>query len=520
MLRLTTCVCLVAVILGACTGSAFRGDATAVTEPKESLTDKAWKLRNDGAPADQFINVQKSAVAQLRRGESPDDAVTVLEQMGLFYQIVGDYANALLYYQEAVDSLKNIPLRSRNEGAIQLFGDLSSLYRLVGMQQEALAYNDSALVESRRQGGVMSADVYVSRANIFADIGEVDSIGRCYDLGVAAVMTGRTNADKDYLVAYINAERAYSLLEDYPEDTDSVQRAVILLRRMLEFDNAYNSPYEFSLGYGLCLLGNVSDGLPMMEEAARAIADQEDIDLLVYAQKKLMQQYVRSGLGDRMLKLYPDYEITVDSLFNLKKTEYIIGASIRYETEKKSMEIEMLASRLAIKKMQTTSIVLGSIVVALVLGIVIALIVKRYRRERHKRQEIQGDLVTLQKSHDENLKRTHMLEQDLTLKINSNNELLSTPQLITTELQGKFSRAFHALYPDVIPSIKKKHPEITANDEIVCMLIFLKHTTDEVAAYLGISRQSVNTTRYRLRQKLHLPENVKLDAYIQSFPGQ
>lgn len=103
--------------------------------------------------------------------------------------------------------------------------------------------------------------------------------------------------------------------------------------------------------------------------------------------------------------------------------------------------------------------------------------------------------------------------------MNSNHEILTTPQLITGELQGKFRRAFNALYPDVIPALKESHPEITPNDELVCMLIYLQHTTEEIAVFLGISRQSVNTTRYRLRQKFHLLEKTKLDDYIKNFAG-
>lgn len=334
-LRLTTFIFAIAIMVCSCSDHDKDRESKLKTDSRESLTDKAWKLRNDGAPSDQYINLQKSAVAQLRRGESVDDAVKVLEQMGLFYQIVGDYTNALLYYQEAVDSLAYLPTKNRNEGTIQLYGDLSSLYRLAGMQKEALAYSDSALVESRRQGGVMSSDIYVMRAIIFGEMGERDSVSHCYDLGVNAVRNGRTNANKEYLESYVNAERAYYLLETYPDRPDSVDRAVKFLRRTLEFDNADNTPYILSLGEGLCLQGNFKEGLQMMEEATEEIADQGDFEVLAYAYRELMQQYERAGMGSKMLYLYPKYQEMQDSLHDMKKADYIIGASIRYETEKK-----------------------------------------------------------------------------------------------------------------------------------------------------------------------------------------
>lgn len=515
-LRLTICICIYSMMLCSC-DSNNKSPKTNSKSQKESLTDKAWKLRNDGAPADQFINLQKTAVAELRRGESADDAVKVLEQMGLFYQITGDYTNALLYYQEASDSLSKVKSEDRGEGAIQLYGDLSSLYVQAGMQKEALAYNDSALAVSAQLGGLMVGDLYARRAIIYWNLGLLDSVCHIYDLGIEAVRNRQIKKNNEYVESFINAERAFFLLDTWPNNKDTVEHAVRLLQRRLEFDYADDTLYKLPLGEGLCILGNVKEGLAMMEETAEKLAQLEEIEELYYAYRELMQQYERLEMGEKMLKIYPLFQEMQDSVTNLKKTEYVVGESMRYETEKKNLEIEMLANKLALKRIQVTSIVLGSILIAIILLLVIVVITRRYKREQIRRQQALIEREELQKTHDENLKRTQALEQDLNIKMNTNSEILATPQLITNDLQGKFSRAFQALYPDTIPSIKKRHPDITPNDEMVCMLIYLKHTTDEIAIFLGISRQSVNTTRYRLRKKLRLGENEKLDEYIQGF---
>ncbi len=48
------------------------------------------------------------------------------------------------------------------------------------------------------------------------------------------------------------------------------------------------------------------------------------------------------------------------------------------------------------------------------------------------------------------------------------------------------------------------------------MLIFLQRTTQEMTVFLGISRASVNTARYRLRQKFGLDKLVDLDEFLTS----
>ena len=57
-------------------------------------------------------------------------------------------------------------------------------------------------------------------------------------------------------------------------------------------------------------------------------------------------------------------------------------------------------------------------------------------------------------------------------------------------------------------------PNITKNEELLCMLILLNQSTEEIARILGIASASVTRIRYRLRPKLNIPEKASLDAEI------
>ena len=123
-------------------------------------------------------------------------------------------------------------------------------------------------------------------------------------------------------------------------------------------------------------------------------------------------------------------------------------------------------------------------------------------------------MADLQESKEQLSERVDVLEQDLSAGMNSNSHILSKPQLITGTEEGKFRRAFNVLFPHFISKLKQDYPKITANDELLCMLIYLKHTSEEISVYLGISRASVNSARYRLRMKFALPKDVDLDSFI------
>lgn len=90
----------------------------------------------------------------------------------------------------------------------------------------------------------------------------------------------------------------------------------------------------------------------------------------------------------------------------------------------------------------------------------------------------------------------------------SHNDVIDTfrrdlsPTLLSGEDEIHFRQPFAALYPNYLPVLRSRCPELTKSDELFCMLIMLNQSTDEAALTLGISRASVNPARSRIRKKL------------------
>ncbi|MGK7393611.1 MAG: helix-turn-helix transcriptional regulator [Candidatus Cyclobacteriaceae bacterium M3_2C_046] len=62
-----------------------------------------------------------------------------------------------------------------------------------------------------------------------------------------------------------------------------------------------------------------------------------------------------------------------------------------------------------------------------------------------------------------------------------------------------------------------KHPKLTPNDIRICQLLKDKRTSKEIANELNIMPSSVNTSRYRIRRKLHLKKDQDLTTYLHKF---
>ena len=94
------------------------------------------------------------------------------------------------------------------------------------------------------------------------------------------------------------------------------------------------------------------------------------------------------------------------------------------------------------------------------------------------------------------------------------------PAFFVANGRQQFRKAFIKSYPSFIYLIRKAIPQITAGEELLCMLIHLNQSTDDIVAILGISRKSVNQARYRLRLKINLPTHFSLEKYIRRLTSE
>jgi DNA-binding CsgD family transcriptional regulator len=73
---------------------------------------------------------------------------------------------------------------------------------------------------------------------------------------------------------------------------------------------------------------------------------------------------------------------------------------------------------------------------------------------------------------------------------------------------------FEKVYPGFFHSLKQQSPDITLAEQRMAALCKLQVTPKEAANLLGISPNSVNKTRQRLRSRLGLDPDANLEQYF------
>lgn len=77
-----------------------------------------------------------------------------------------------------------------------------------------------------------------------------------------------------------------------------------------------------------------------------------------------------------------------------------------------------------------------------------------------------------------------------------------------------FQKFFEEVHANFFTNLKTAHPNITPQDLRHCALIRLNLTISEVATIMGISAESVKTSRFRLKKKMNMESQQELLDYI------
>ncbi len=91
---------------------------------------------------------------------------------------------------------------------------------------------------------------------------------------------------------------------------------------------------------------------------------------------------------------------------------------------------------------------------------------------------------------------------------------LSSQTILTEADWEKYKTLYEKIYPGFFSKLKTIMPDITIAEQRMAALIRLHLTTRQMASLLGISPNSVNKTRQRLRQRFNLPADANVEEFI------
>ena len=276
----------------------------------------------------------------------------------------------------------------------------------------------------------------------------------------------------------------------------------------------------------------------------------------------LKDLYLQKNKPRQAIAYFEKYSAMKDSLFDEKKVMEIAAIRLKFEMDRQRKSIEMGKEQIRLLEQKSKNRQLWIFLISslLILGGLLAyFIIKRQRDKIQQERKIQAEKDALNKSKEElsraKLENARLREEELKQELESRNKELTSYTLnfirknelleeIKEELkliessknantaevrrlrqkishnsnQDKdwedFKFRFEKVHTDFFKNLIVRHSNLTSGDLRLAALIRLNLNLKESATMLGISPESVKTSRYRLRKKLNIDGEEGLVDYM------
>ena len=486
------------------------------------------------------MQLMEHAVASCRKAEGKvGNEGEIYGYMGYLYWKNGEPEKAITAIQEAIDWYTARP-GTPGDGLIECYNDLSQVYATLELFDKAIEANTLAVEASKKLDNWTLEEVYRLRAACFSNAGEKDSA--LFYIQEAIKATPKSAEKYFNLLLRINRLDYY-----YAAYPDSIAGQLDECCRLLK-DTAHIDPFAQNYLYayhGKALLrmpGHEQEGVEQLERSFRNFQTSHFPEGIISVGDELIRAYIRTGMPDRISSIYSLYTETSDSLRHRARANAAIGANVRYETGRKEQENLVLAAEVSLKQRTLifTRLLVGLLFVILLVGGMYMRQRQRFLRQvsNARLSQISGLLQTQQELKEKNESLQGMQEelrqsnealfeakQELSRhnasltqkKAVSNLRMKISTEIFNSDKEAEFRRSFTAFYPDYIPALHRLSPDITRTDELIAMLIILELSSDEIALTLGISKIGVNKARSRMRKRLGLAGDTKLEDFLKGI---
>lgn len=459
------------------------------------------------------------------RIDDKNKQVSFLGNMARCHQSVGEFAKAAeCFYRsnEMADSINNHYSKALN------FNSLGLIFSKLNLFEEAF-------------------DVYHKALKIFRKLGNANKIGVVnYNIGKTHLL--RENYDSAYIYFNItkqiydslgvksvgNVLRGLAIIHD---QNGEIERAKILLNQTLEIDSVLGEKDGLALSHN-----HLGELALKTENFALAQTHLKAAQHLFSETKEIEYQQINQGLlailfekkGDLEKAIFHKNRATIlkDSLYKIEKINEFNRIRTRKTIEERDENWQMIYENSESKTSEKSNKAgIFILAICLMLG------GWYFLKNRDKKAENStGNEQMKYQLEKQNLEMTYLSLSNVQketflkkLKTELENQLANQPknaalkelkksfdiQNIGKENWDFFRDAFQKLHPHFFEKLKADYPNLTAGDLRLCALIRLNVPPSEIASVLAISVNSLHKGRYRLRKKLGLKREDKLEIFLE-----
>ncbi len=429
---------------------------------------------------------------------------------------------------------------------IQVYYGLGWLYSLYARIQTSEIYFNKSLNGLKTYGDTipnydkMTGENYYALGVLFRKAGQTGK-SKAYLDSCRMLRVG--TADADMTGYFVNAELGYNQYMEGNYD-EALSTLLPMHNYFKTKQHSYLVIYDYMLGQ-IFMEKNEAEDAERYLKSAIAVANQHkshyDITPEIY--ERLAELYRKMGKSDLAYKMLKNAKQLNESIFGgrSEQNQQFLEIKDLYRLQKEEQAQLMQEQRLIQLENEDSIWYLKSVIsyitiIFLVMGIFTTYRYFRIKYNNEKRileekrsvEEAKTNEIIEIKNKELTSSALQIIQHEETLAElkkeleaqrkapdkNKINKLAKSINTNTAQNWKEFEARFVKVNGEFYKKLRNSFPELTQGEQKICALIKLNFNSKEMAKLLGISTESVHTTRYRLRKKLHLQRSDNLGEFI------
>lgn len=435
------------------------------------------------------------------------------QRIGIAHRIQGEYLFAIVMYKKAEDSYASI---GAQEGLAGVYNSLGILFSVTKNYTQAISYFEKLIELDRSQkyypGLVLT---YCNLAGIYTDKKDLDKAEHYYQKAL--------DIHREFNIT-TNQVTLWNNIGGLQLQQNNADSALSCYKKSLAY-NTTNDPK--SRMHSLLGIGQVLKAEdPLQAERflleARDIAMESD-NKRVKADINLALSftYKNQNKFDMAFHYLSAYTSLKDSLFSSELIEQLNELEIKYETEKKELEI-------ANEKRKNVFSYIATAAMVIILFLVVNRLLAQKKINRISKEKLENEVDyknRLLASRTVDLSNFSKLLIDFNTKVEESKGEPSDKlaSIIKKSIKQKLKDVddwqqmkihFEEVHPDFFKKIQSIEPPLTSNEQKHCAYIKMKLNNKDIARMLNVNLSSIHVVHHRLKKKLSLKESDSLSQYI------
>ncbi|MDO6801427.1 tetratricopeptide repeat protein [Wenyingzhuangia sp. 1_MG-2023] len=522
-------------------------------KPKE-VNNKEWNQILKNADQIKFINPKKSIEEYQKfyelslQKKDTIKAIKALIGIGFVYSHNVNYSKSYDYYWKALLLAENT---NKDDSKSKIYQGLGWLYSYFNKEEEALKYINKSLELSKQLVAKKKFPIARTFGGYFAltNFYRKNNNYEMYQKYLDSCFQIKNQTQETKINYYLETELGYKLTHEkkYAQAIEKLKRA----KKYYEEKNDTSETYIVIVDY---LLGEVYQKTGDYDKSINAYLNSLTIskklhchaDYRIMSCDGLVEVYKKKGDHLKAFEYLEKSKEMNEQIFSSKSesNKDLLAVKDTYRITKEKQEKLEAEREIKILKQEEYIWFLKSmlLIVCILFLLIFGFAFIRNLRSKHKnekkiikeRQELElkrkneilelknkeltaSALQLIEKEEFLNSLKNKLSKQkdNIDVKVISRmvNNIQGNPNSNWKEFEARFTNINQSFYTN----LKAQFPKLSQTDQKICALIKLNFSSKEMSSLLGISAESVHTSRYRLRKKLGLTRDQNLTDFINTI---